>query len=205
MYGESLSVRVATTHILEVLWRTVDIAIFTHTLSPHDMSNQTPRIDPSEINSTQHSVFRIIAKVIDQPQPNELIIQSPSTNSEMITLSQVKLSQGSNLEIESWYELVCRSVDTGDAGLMVLDSVKCELKDGEDISITGIVALQQLSSKFPDLYWVSGLPSQVRPILFRGSNINNTVKWIIRDFYLCFSAWVCDVSKKSAEGASIPF
>lgn len=70
----------------------------------------------------------------------------------MITLSQVKLSQGSNIEVGSWYEFVCRNVDTGDIGLMVLDSVKCELKEGEEISVSGIVALQQLSGKFPDLY-----------------------------------------------------
>lgn len=119
---------------------------------PLVMSNQTPRIDPSQISNTQHSVFRIIAKVLDQPQPKELILQSPTTNGEMITLSQVKLSQGSNIEVGSWYEFVCRNVDTGDIGLMVLDSVKCELKEGEEISVSGIVALQQLSGKFPDLY-----------------------------------------------------
>lgn len=116
------------------------------------MSNQTPRIDPSQVSNTEHAVFRIIGKVIDQPQPTALVVQSPATNGEMLTLSQVKLSQGSNIEVGSWYEFVCRSVDTGDVGLMVLDSVKCELKEGEDISVSGVVALQQLSAKFPDLY-----------------------------------------------------
>lgn len=116
------------------------------------MSNQTPRINASEVNSTQHSVFRIIAKVIDQVQPTELVVQSPSGNGELITLPPVKLSQGSNIDVGSWYEFVCRTVDTGDVGLVALDSVKCELKEGEEMSIAGIVALQQLSSKFPDLY-----------------------------------------------------
>ena len=118
---------------------------------PH-MSNQTPRVDPQYIAQLQSPVFRIIGKVVSQTGGQEIVITSPTTGGEMITLSNAKTAATNNFEIDNWYEFVCRSNDSGDAGFLVLDAVKCVLAPGEPLSVNGVVALQQLSSQFPELY-----------------------------------------------------
>ncbi|AAS52552.1 AEL133Cp [Eremothecium gossypii ATCC 10895] len=116
------------------------------------MSHQTPRLDPAQIASTNHSVFRLIAKVVAQPKQEEITIQSPTTNREMVTLGSVRVSQLTKFKVEQWYEFVCRASDSGDAGVFVLDSVELPLPSGEELSVDGVVALQQLCSKFPEMY-----------------------------------------------------
>lgn len=116
------------------------------------MATETPRIDPSELTTTDASVFRIIAQVKGQPTENTLVLASPSTNNEMITMNDVRVSMTKQFDVDSWYEFVCRSSDSGEVGFLVLDAVECVLGEGEEISIDGIVALQQLSKKFPEIY-----------------------------------------------------
>lgn len=116
------------------------------------MSYQTPRIDPQQISTSGLSMFRLIGKVISQSINNEITISSPTLNNKMIELTHVRVSQVANLVIEKWYEFVCRMNDSGDSGFLVLDAVECKLPPGEDISVDGIVALQQLTKKFPNLY-----------------------------------------------------
>ncbi|CCD23063.1 Rfa3p NDAI_0B00290 [Naumovozyma dairenensis CBS 421] len=117
------------------------------------MASETPRLDPTEIANSNASVFRIIAQVKSQPTESTLILSSPSKGNEMITLSNVRLSMTRTpFQIDSWYEFVCRANDTGDVGFLILDSVPCILKENESISIDGIVALQQLTKKFPEIY-----------------------------------------------------
>ncbi|SCW03155.1 LAFE_0G04170g1_1 [Lachancea fermentati] len=116
------------------------------------MSSQTPRVDPQNIAQCNSPVFRIIGQVKSQPQQDQIIVASPTTGGEMVTLSNVRTSSNVNFEIGAWYEFVCRSNDSGDVGFLVLDSVKCVFPAGEEISVGGVVALQQLCSKFPELY-----------------------------------------------------
>lgn len=119
------------------------------------MSSETPRLGPSEVSSTTAPVFRLIAQVVSQPSDSSLILRSPNDakTEEMITLNNVKVTDTSKTyESEKWYEFICRSSDSGDVGFLVLDSVECPLAEGETMSIAGIVALQNLSKRFPDLY-----------------------------------------------------
>ena len=116
------------------------------------MASETPRIDPSEITSNTSPVFRIIAQVKSQPSENTLILASPTTGGEMITLDSVRVSMNKTFGVDSWYEFVCRSSDNGDVGFLVLDAVKCVLNENEEISVNGIIALQQLTKKFPEIY-----------------------------------------------------
>lgn len=115
------------------------------------MSHQTPRIDPTRIGSSNHSIFRLIGKVLSQPSRDDITIQSPTTANKMITLSSVRVSQSKNFKLDQWYEFVCRANDTGDAGFLVLDSLELPLRSGDQLSIEGVVALQQLSEKFPEV------------------------------------------------------
>ncbi|AET41408.1 Rfa3p Ecym_8114 [Eremothecium cymbalariae DBVPG len=116
------------------------------------MSHHTPRIDPTQVSSTSCSVFRLIGRVAAQPKQDEITIQSPTTNREMITLTSIRVSQLTKFSVDSWYEFVCRAKDSGDAGFFVLDSIKLPLPDGDELSVEGVVALQQLTSKFPEIY-----------------------------------------------------
>ncbi|SCV00934.1 LAMI_0G08240g1_1 [Lachancea mirantina] len=116
------------------------------------MSSQTPRVDPQQISQLNFPVFRLIGQVTSQPQQDQIIIASPTTGGEMVALTNVRTSNNSNYDIQGWYEFVCRTNDSGDAGFLVLDSVKCLLPQGEEMSVNGVVALQQLSGKFPELY-----------------------------------------------------
>ncbi|AMD20351.1 HDL393Cp [Eremothecium sinecaudum] len=116
------------------------------------MSHQTPRVDPSRIGTSNYSVFRLIGKVTAQPSQDEITIQSPTSNGGMITLSSVRVSQLTKFKIDVWYEFLCRANDTGDAGFLVLDVLELPLTDGEQLSIDGVVALQNLTEKFPEMY-----------------------------------------------------
>ncbi|QLG75027.1 hypothetical protein HG535_0H03540 [Zygotorulaspora mrakii] len=116
------------------------------------MASETPRIDPCEVAHTQSPVFRIIAQVKGQPSESSLILSSPSEGNEMITLSDVKVSLNKHFEIDSWHEFICRSSDTGETGFLVLDSVPCILKENEQVSVDGIVALQRLAKQFPEIF-----------------------------------------------------
>lgn len=116
------------------------------------MATKTPRLDPREITASEAPVFRIIAQVKAQPSENRLVIASPTEGGEMVTLSDVRVSMSKNFEVGSWQELICRSSDNGDVGFLVLDAVACPFKNGEDISIPGVVTLQTLSKKFPEIY-----------------------------------------------------
>ncbi|CAR23962.1 Replication factor A protein 3 [Lachancea thermotolerans] len=115
------------------------------------MATSTPRVDPQQIGQLSSPVFRIIGQVTAQPQPTQIIVASPTTGGEMISLTNVQTSSNVNYELQAWYELVCRANDFGDAGFLVLDSVKCVFPPGESISVAGVVALQQLSSKFTEI------------------------------------------------------
>lgn len=116
------------------------------------MASETPRIDPREIAQNVCPVFRLIAQVKSQPTENTLVLGSPTDGGEMVTLSNVRVSLNKQFEPESWHEFVCRSSDSGDVEFLVLDAVPCVLKPNEQISVDGIVALQQLSRKFPEIY-----------------------------------------------------
>ncbi|SCU96074.1 LAFA_0G04082g1_1 [Lachancea sp. 'fantastica'] len=115
------------------------------------MSSLTPRVDPQQLGQLSSPVFRIIGQVTAQPQRDQIIIASPTTGGEMVSLTNVRTSTSVNYELQEWYEFVCRSNDSGDVGFLVLDSVKCVFPPGETISIAGVVALQQLAPKFPEL------------------------------------------------------
>lgn len=115
------------------------------------MSTSTPRVDPQQIGQLSSPVFRIIGQVTAQPQPNQIIVASPTSGGEMVSLSNVQTSTSINYELQAWYEFVCRTNDSGDVGFMVLDSVKCVLPPGESMSVGGVVALQQLSNRFPEI------------------------------------------------------
>lgn len=116
------------------------------------MASETPRIDPREIAQNLHPVFRLIAQVKSHPSENRLVLSSPTDGGEMITLTNVRVSMNKQFESGSWHEFVCRSSDSGDTEFLVLDAVPCVLKENEQISIEGIVTLQQLSKKFPEIY-----------------------------------------------------
>lgn len=116
------------------------------------MSSETPRLDPREIAGNVSPVFRLIAQVKSQPTESTLVLSSPTEGDEMITLSNVRISLNKQFDVDGWYEFVCRSSDSGEVGFLVLDAVQCLLKENEEISIKGIVALQQLSQKFPEIY-----------------------------------------------------
>ncbi|CCF58771.1 hypothetical protein KAFR_0F01740 [Kazachstania africana CBS 2517] len=117
------------------------------------MASETPRLDPREISQTHVPVFRLIAQIKSKSSDSILILNSPTVENEMITLDNVRVSSTSiNFEIDSWYEFVCRSSDDGETGFLVLDAVPCKLQEGENISINGIVQLQNLSKKFPEIY-----------------------------------------------------
>jgi len=119
------------------------------------MSSETPRLSPTEISNTTVSIFRLIAQVVSQPTSSTLILKSPSDakTEEMITLSNVKLTMADKTyETDQWYEFICRASDSGDVGFLVLDSVSCPLMENEQMSIIGVVALQNLAKRFPDLY-----------------------------------------------------
>ena len=116
------------------------------------MSSETPRIDPSEVASSIYPVFRLIAQVKQQPTESTLILASPTVGNEMITLNNVRVSMNKQFQLGSWYEFVCRASDSGEVGFLILDAVLCKLQGDEDISIDGIVALQQLTKKFPEIY-----------------------------------------------------
>lgn len=116
------------------------------------MASETPRLDPREITSSQVPVFRLIAQVKSQPSENKLVLASPTEGGEMVTLADVRVSMSKNFEVGSWQELVCRSSDNGDVGFLVLDAVACPFKTGEDISVEGVVALQNLCKRFPEIY-----------------------------------------------------
>lgn len=118
------------------------------------MSSETPRIDPSEIAGSVHPVFRLIAQVKQQPTESTLVLASPTVGNEMMTLNDVRVSMNKQFQIGDWYEFVCRSSDSGEVGFLILDAVLCKFPEGEEISIDGVVALQQLAKKFPDIYWV---------------------------------------------------
>ena len=121
-------------------------------------ADQTPRIDPATIasgtSSASVSLFRLIAQVAAQPTETTLVLKSPSGPSkELITLNNVRLTAASRqYDTGKWYEFICRASDSGEVGFLVLDSVECVLREGEELSLDGVVALQQLSSKFPDIY-----------------------------------------------------
>lgn len=116
------------------------------------MASETPRLDPREIAQDHSPVFRIIAQVKSQPSESALVLCSPTEGGEMITLSNVRVSMNKQFEVDSWHEFVCRSSDSGDVGFLVLDAVPCILKENEQISVDGIVALQRLCKKFPEIY-----------------------------------------------------
>lgn len=116
------------------------------------MASETPRIDPSEITSNTSPVFRIIAQVKSQPNESTLVLSSPTTGGEMISLNNVRVSMNRKFDEDSWYEFVCRSSDNGDVGFLVLDAVQCIFPENEAISVEGVVVLQQLSKKFPEIY-----------------------------------------------------
>lgn len=119
------------------------------------MSSETPRLNPTEISTSNASVFRLIAQVVSQPTESSLILKSPcdAKTGEMITLNNVKVTvTNKTYEVDQWYEFICRASDSGDVGFLVLDSVDCKLSENESISINGIIALQNLAKKFPDLY-----------------------------------------------------
>ncbi|QLL30385.1 hypothetical protein HG536_0A02020 [Torulaspora globosa] len=116
------------------------------------MASETPRIDPREIAQNVCPVFRLIAQVKSQPTENTLVLSSPTDGGEMVTLTNVRVSLNKQFEAESWHEFVCRSSDSGDVEFLVLDAVPCVLKENEQISVDGIVALQQLCRKFPEIY-----------------------------------------------------
>ncbi|QLQ77951.1 hypothetical protein HG537_0A01980 [Torulaspora globosa] len=116
------------------------------------MASETPRIDPREISSNVSPVFRLIAQVKSQPTENTLVLGSPTDGGELVTLSNVRVSLNKQFETGSWHEFVCRSSDSGDVEFLVLDAVPCVLGDNEQISIDGVVALQQLTKKFPEIY-----------------------------------------------------
>lgn len=116
------------------------------------MSSETPRLDPSEISGTAHPVFRLIAQVKQQPTETSLILSSPTVGNEMLTLNDIRLTMNKQFQIGDWYEFICRANDNGEVGFMILDAVLCQLPDDEEISVDGIVALQQLSKKFPEIY-----------------------------------------------------
>ncbi|EDO18996.1 hypothetical protein Kpol_2002p67 [Vanderwaltozyma polyspora DSM 70294] len=116
------------------------------------MASETPRLDPREIAENVSPVFRLIAQVKSQPSESSLVLSSPSEGGEMITLSNVRVSMNREFDTDAWYEFVCRSSDSGEVGFLVLDAVPCILEENEQISIDGIVALQQLTKKFPEIY-----------------------------------------------------
>ncbi|CCH60367.1 hypothetical protein TBLA_0C05690 [Henningerozyma blattae CBS 6284] len=119
------------------------------------MASETPRIPATQINN-QPSVFRIIGKIKSQPNESTLILESPvgELNAiEMITINNVRITtMNQKFQIGKWYEFVCRSSDNGDSGFLVLDALECVLKENEDISVEGIVALQNLYGKFPEIF-----------------------------------------------------
>ena len=119
------------------------------------MSSETPRLNPNEISNSTVSIFRLIAQVVSQPTQSSLILKSPvdAKTNEMITLNNIKLAvTDKTYEVDQWYEFICRASDSGDVGFLVLDSVNCPLQENEQMSIKGVVALQNLSKRFPDLY-----------------------------------------------------
>lgn len=116
------------------------------------MASETPRIDPRQIAQNLHPVFRLVAQVSSQPSENTLVLSSPTDGGEMITLENVRVSMNKQFATGSWHEFVCRSSDSGDLEFLVLDAVPCVLRENEQISVEGIVTLQQLSQKFPEIY-----------------------------------------------------
>ncbi|CCE63428.1 hypothetical protein TPHA_0E03380 [Tetrapisispora phaffii CBS 4417] len=116
------------------------------------MASETPRLDPTEIKDNSFPVFRLIGLVTSQPTESALTLKSPTKDGEMISLTNIRVSMNKQFEVDAWYEFVCRSSDNGDIGFLILDAVKCILEENETISIDGIVALQQLSKKFPEIY-----------------------------------------------------
>lgn len=114
--------------------------------------NVTPRVDPTRINQSTAKIFRLIAQVKKQPTDDTLILSSPTTGNEFIALDNVRVTTSKKFNLDSWYEFICRGNDSGDNEFLILDSIECKLNDGENISIDGIVALQQLASTFPEMY-----------------------------------------------------
>lgn len=118
----------------------------------HTEQNVTPRLDPTQITHSTAKIFRLIAQVKKQPTDDTLILSSPTTGKEFITLDNVRVTTSKKFDIDGWYEFICRGNDSGDNDFLILDSIDCKLNGGENISIDGIVALQQLCSKFPEMY-----------------------------------------------------
>lgn len=114
------------------------------------MSNETPRIAPNNLVNGP-AVFRLIGQIDQQVNESAIIIKSYITPTEEIKIKNVKVNT-SDIEVGKWYEFVCRNSDSGDDGILVLDCIQCPLPDGEEMSIEGVVALQNICGKFPEIY-----------------------------------------------------